>query len=175
MAGALGRGAAEGEGREARPATSDWSLRSSWPSHGGQGKGLVMARARVVLLGPIEIAAGATFTPPDDAAIDVGNWRSATIVVDVLKNPNTANSATVSIQTATTTPLGPWQYTDPTKRFNNTATSGTTIAITGAALGAQIPITVTNLADQLRAAVTANNFSTGAIQILVTAYLSDVA
>ena len=131
-----------------------------------------MARARVVLLGPIEIAAGAFYFPPDDAAISVSGWKQATIVVDVLKNPNASASATVSIQTATTTPLGPWVYTDPTKRFANTASSGTTFTISTSALGAQIPITVTNLADLLRAAVTANSFAS-AIQILVTAYLSD--
>ena len=111
-------------------------------------------------MGPIEIAGGATaYTPTDDSAIEVGNWRSATIVVDVLKNPNSTGGATINIQTATTTPLGPYQYTDPTKRFTNTATSGTTIALSATALGAQLPITVTNLADLLRATLTGGSYN----------------
>lgn len=131
-----------------------------------------MARARVVLLGPIEIAGSTNYSPPDDAAIPVGNWKQCTVVVDILKNTNVANGATVSIQTATTTPLGPYQYTDPTKRFVNTATSGSTVSLTTSALGAQTPVTVANLADLLRVTVTGNTF-TNPIQILVTGYLCD--
>jgi len=127
-----------------------------------------MARRRVVLQPPMEVPAGATPKQDPQTAIQVGNAKTAVVVLDVY-DVGSSGSATLEIETASATPPAP--YTAPDSGLW-VSPAGASFTISGGGTGAQI-LSFALLGDLLRWNITSNSFSTNPIDLALTVYLID--
>ena len=126
-----------------------------------------MARRKVVLLGPMELAAGGTYTQPEREAVDVGDAKTATVFIEIYRNGSSSGSATLAIQTATLTPGKP--YSTASAGF---VSLGTPFTIGATTVGTQAPLTFTTLGELLRVTITPSTLN-GLIQISITVLFTD--
>lgn len=127
-----------------------------------------MSRKMAILQEPFELPALTTYAQPGREAVALVECKVAVVVLEIYQNTNSSNSATISLQTSTTTQPGPYVRTNE----GFVTPTGASFSVSALQTGTAQPITMTMLADLLRFNVTANTF-TSAIRFSLTVYLTD--
>ncbi len=129
-----------------------------------------MARRKIVLQPPMELAASTTYTQPDREAIEVNGQKTAVVFLEIYSNASSTGSATLNIQTATDTPPAPFSHNAAGGFITPT---GATFTIAATTVGTQIPITLSALGDLMKFSITPNTLN-GIIRFSISVYFTDV-